>query len=83
MSQWSDEHRNVLTRDVFRPAAVSRYFMTFNFVDIHDQRRQHELGLETKWVAKGEDAGEVSHPYDHQGDMRHRHNACCAVAQSC
>ncbi len=57
VSQWADEHRNVLTRDVFRPAAVSRYFMTFNFVDIHDQRRQHELGLETKWVAKGEDAG--------------------------
>ena len=56
-TQWPDENGNVLTREVSRPALVSRYFLKFNKVDIHDQLRQHELGLEMKWVRKGENAG--------------------------
>jgi len=47
----------VITREVPRPAIAARYFGTFNAVDIHDQRRQSELGLESKWVAKGDNAG--------------------------
>jgi hypothetical protein len=56
-TKWPDENGNVLTREVSRPALVSRYFMNFNKVDIHDQLRQHELGLESKWVRHGEKAG--------------------------
>ena len=47
----------MITREVPRPAITARYFGTFNAVDIHDQRRQSELGLESKWVAKGDNAG--------------------------
>ena len=57
VSKFHDELGNVLTREVARPAAVSRYFSKFNKVDVHDHRRQHELGLERKWVGKDEKAG--------------------------
>lgn len=36
---------------------ASRYFGKLNKVDVSDQRRQHELGLEMKWVVKGEESG--------------------------
>jgi hypothetical protein len=57
ISQYHDELGNVLTRDVARPAVVSRYFGKFNKVDIHDHLRQHQLALEEKWVGKDEKAG--------------------------
>jgi hypothetical protein len=57
ISQYPDELGNVLTREVARPALVSRYFGKFNKVDIHDHLRQHELALEEKWVGKDEKAG--------------------------
>jgi hypothetical protein len=50
VTKWPDNYRNVKHREVPRPAMCSRYFMLFNKVDVHDQRRQHELGLEMKWV---------------------------------
>lgn len=56
-SKYHDELGNVLTREVARPAVVSRYFGKFNKVDIHDHLRQHELALEEKWVGKDEKAG--------------------------
>ena len=49
MTKWPDEHRNVLSRAVPRPALPSRYFITFNRVDKHNQMRQHELNVESKW----------------------------------
>jgi hypothetical protein len=57
VSKYHDELGNVLTREVARPAVVSRYFCKFNKVDIHDHLRQHELALEEKWVGKDEKAG--------------------------
>ena len=57
ITKFTDENRNGMTREVPRPALAARYFGTFNKVDVHDQRRQHELGLEEKWVVKGEDSG--------------------------
>ena len=57
VTKWPDADRNINTREVARPALASCYFGIFNKVDIHDQRRQHELGLEMKWVAKSEHAG--------------------------
>jgi hypothetical protein len=57
ISKYPDELGNVLTREVPRPAVVSRYFGEFNKVDIHDQLRQHEVRVEEKWVGKDEKAG--------------------------
>jgi hypothetical protein len=57
VTKFPDGDRNVMTREVPRPALVARYFGMFNACDIHDHRRQHELGLEMKWVTKGEHAG--------------------------
>ena len=54
ITKWPDANRSVITREVPRPAIAAGYFGTFNAVDIHDQRRQSELGLESKWVAKGD-----------------------------
>ena len=56
-TRFTDGNRNVMTRAVDRPVVASRYFGKFNKVDVSDQRRQHELGLEMKWVVKGEDSG--------------------------
>ena len=49
MTKWPDEWRNVLIRAVPRPALPSRYFILFNKVDKHNQMRQHELNVESKW----------------------------------
>lgn len=57
ISQFPDELGNILTREVSRPAVVSRYFLNFNLVDVHDHLRQHELALEEKWVSKSDKAG--------------------------
>ena len=57
VTKFIDELRNVQERDVSRPALCSRYFMNFNKVDVSDMRRQSELGLEMKWVSKGDNAG--------------------------
>jgi hypothetical protein len=57
VTKFPDADRNVHTRNVDRPALSARYFINFNAVDVHDQRRQAELALEQKWVAKGEHAG--------------------------
>lgn len=48
VTKYPDTHRNVEERAVPRPALAARYFGLFNKVDIHDQRRQHELGLKMK-----------------------------------
>jgi hypothetical protein len=56
-TKFLDELRNVLERKVPRPALCSRYFANFNKVDVCDMRRQSELGLEIKWVPKGEHSG--------------------------
>ncbi len=50
VTKWPDEHGNVMTRNVLRNLLVSRYFILFNKVDKHNQLRQHELGLEKKWL---------------------------------
>jgi hypothetical protein len=50
--KYHDELGNVLTREVVRPAVVSRYFGKFNKVDIHDHLCQHELAVEEKRVGK-------------------------------
>ena len=49
ITTWPDEHRNVQSREVFRPALPSRYFKMFNRVDVHNMRRQSELNVEGKW----------------------------------
>jgi hypothetical protein len=56
-SKYIDQLRNVHVRPVPRPALLSRYFLKFMKVDTHDMRRQSELGLEMKWIPKGENPG--------------------------
>ena len=46
VQRWADEHGNLCTRDVPRPALISRYFKDSPKVDNHNQARQHDLGLE-------------------------------------
>lgn len=58
-SKWPDEHRNVQTRLVPRPAFPARFFENFDGVDVHDHLRQKQLGLEMKWVTKGENSGKI------------------------
>lgn len=57
VTKWPDEFGNVHTREVYRPAVASRYFENMNYVDVHDHYRQGEVGLEIKWVPKGEQRG--------------------------
>ena len=44
-----DDHGNLCTRNVPRPALISRYFKDSPKVDNHNQARQHDLGLEELW----------------------------------
>ena len=49
IQRWADEHGNVLTRNIPRPAIVSTYFGISPRVDNHNQSRQHDLAIEEKW----------------------------------
>ena len=43
---------NIDVRYVPRPQVISRYFNDSNCIDMHNQLRQHELGLEKKWITQ-------------------------------
>ena len=47
--RWADEHGNMCVRDIPRPTIVSDYFDVSNRVDLHNQSRQADLGLEEHW----------------------------------
>lgn len=49
-TKWPDADGNIMTRNVVRLVLASRYFLSFNKVDKHNQLRQSELGLEKKWL---------------------------------
>ena len=49
VQRWADEHGNLLTRHIPRPAIVSTYFGISPRVDNHNQSRQHDLAIEEKW----------------------------------
>jgi hypothetical protein len=44
-----DTYGNVQSRDVARPAVISRHFMHSDGIDIHNHIRQHILALESSW----------------------------------
>ena len=46
IQRWADEHGNVLSRPIPRPAVLSGYFSVSPRVDNHNQSRQHDLALE-------------------------------------
>ena len=48
-TRFPDKFGNVI-RHVARPDIISNYFKFINVVDVHNQARQYELVLETKWV---------------------------------
>jgi Transposase IS4 len=49
LARYSDEHGNVLTRKVVRPEVCAIYYKSNNIIDVHNQLRQHSLGLERHW----------------------------------
>jgi len=49
VQRWADDHGNLCTRNVPRPALISRYFKDSPKVGNHNQARQHDLGLEELW----------------------------------
>jgi len=56
-AKFRDQHGNLATRDVPRPACISEYFKFSPKVDNHNQLRQYELALEKTWVPKSQEKG--------------------------
>ena len=52
IQRWADEHMNLYTREVARPALISRYFKDSPKVGNHNQSRQHDLALEELWLTQ-------------------------------
>jgi len=52
LQRWADEHGNLCSRAIQRPAVLSRYFKDSPKVDNHNQARQHDLALEELWLTQ-------------------------------
>jgi hypothetical protein len=52
VQRWADDHGNLCVREISRPAILSEYFAASNAVDLHNQSRQSDLGLEDRWPTK-------------------------------
>ena len=52
VQRWADEHGNLCVREIPRPTILSEYFSASNGVDLHNQSRQSDLGLEDRWQTK-------------------------------
>jgi len=52
VAKWSDEWGNLSSKDIPRPKLISTYFAHSNVIDVHNQQRQGELELESKWETK-------------------------------
>ena len=57
VARFRDEHGNLATRNIARPACISQYFKFSPRVDNHNQLRQYELALEKTWVPKSQEKG--------------------------
>ena len=49
-ARFPDKYGNLCVRHVARPQVISNYFKYSNKVDIHNQVRQFDIGLEKKWI---------------------------------
>lgn len=52
IAKWPDQFGNIKTREVLRPDIISKYFGSSNVIDVGNQLRQNELGLERAWLTK-------------------------------
>jgi hypothetical protein len=52
VQRWADDHGNLCVRQIPRPTILSEYFSASNAVDLHNQSRQADLGLEERWQTK-------------------------------
>ena len=50
IAKWTDTNGNRCERQIPRPHICSLYFQNCNGIDVHNQMRQKELGLEKCWV---------------------------------
>jgi hypothetical protein len=52
IAKFTDNYRNLKTREVHRPAAISSYFIGSNAVDCHNKTRQGDLRYEKHWITE-------------------------------
>ena len=52
IAKFTDGEGLIASREVGRFVAASRYFGYSDRIDMHNNRRQYELGLEKKWVTQ-------------------------------
>ncbi len=52
LQRWADDHGNLCSRAVHRPAILSRYFKDSPKLDNHNHARQHDLALEELWLTQ-------------------------------
>ena len=49
-ARFPDKYGNLCVRHVTRPQVIINYFKYSNKVDVHNQVRQFNIGLEKKWI---------------------------------
>ena len=49
-ARFPDKYGNLCVRHVARPQVIANYFKYSNKVDVHNQVRQFDIGLEKKWI---------------------------------
>ncbi len=48
--KFPDRFGNMRFRNIPRPGIVQKYYLHNNCIDVHNNRRQHNLALEKKWI---------------------------------
>ncbi len=48
--RFPDQFGNLVFRNIPRPGIVDNYYRYNNVIDVHNNYRQHNLGLEKKWI---------------------------------
>ena len=85
VAKWKDQYLNTVSKLVPRPDVIAKYFKSSNKIDVHNQSRQHDLGLEKAWVTRcgyfrlnttilGICAVDAWKTYRHHLNHRHRHH---------
>lgn len=49
-ARWKDQNKNTMSRKIYRPEIVSKYYAHCNKIDIHNQSRQFDLRLEKQMI---------------------------------
>jgi hypothetical protein len=74
VAKFPDKFGNLCCRKIPRPAVISTYFENSYDIDSLNHMRQHELGLEKKWIVKAAECA----PWFH-----HHWNVSCRYHERC